>query len=251
LITTVSNAGFQPNIGVALELLDHIGPAADRLVFPALGAGGGIGLLRQHVAGQEGHPLEQRRLEFLDVGGDGVAVDAEVVDLAPDELDRVAARGIAGALQRPDHVFGGDRGAVVPERVLAHRHQHLGLVLVPAPFGQQAGLEGQVGVLVDIGIEHRLVIGLDGRVDRRRPGGRVPRRQRNVVGDGQDLLFLAAARQQQRTGKRRGGGSHPGRLQEAAARENVHREFPLGGWFRPAAPLFRERFRRSGRPAAI
>ena len=119
------------------------------------------------------------------------ALDLEVADLAPDELDRIAALRVARALQRPHHVLRRDRRAVVPESALAHRHQHLGLVLVPAPFGQQARLEGQIGFLIDVGVEHRLVDRLDGRIHRRWPGGRIPGRQRNVVGDGQDFVAPA------------------------------------------------------------
>ena len=52
---------------------------------------------------------------------------------------------LAGALERPDDVLGRERRAVVPDDALAHVHPDLGLVVVPAPVGQQAGLEREVG----------------------------------------------------------------------------------------------------------
>ena len=159
---------------IALELFHHVGAAADGLALPALGAGLGVRFLRQNISGQERHPFEQRRLEFFHVGRDFLAVDCEVADLAPDELDRISAIGIPGALQRPHHVFRRDGAAVVPESAFAHFHLDFGSVLVPAPLRQQAGLEGQVRVLVDIGIEHCFVEGLNGRVHGRRAGGRIP-----------------------------------------------------------------------------
>ena len=160
--------------GIAFELFHHVWAAADRLAFPALRPRFGVGLLRHDIARQESHPLEQRRLEFLDVRRDLLAIDLEVADLAPDELDRIAGLRVAGAFQRPHHILRRNRATVVPERILAHFHLDLGPVLVPAPFGQQARLEGQVRVLVDVGIEHGLVDRLDGRVNSRRAGGRIP-----------------------------------------------------------------------------
>ena len=209
---------LEPDERVALELFHHVGTAADRLRFESLRALGRISLLGKHVASEEGHPLEQRGLELLDVGGDDVTVDLEVADLAPDELDRVAGLGIARALQRPDDVLGRDRRAVVPEGSLAHRHLHFGPVLAPAPLGEQPRLEREVGLLVDVRIEHRLVDRLDRRVHCRWPGGRIPGRQRDVVGDRQNLAVLRQRRvgAEERADNRCGGG-RAARLQEAAA----------------------------------
>ena len=201
-----------------------VGAAADRFALPALRAGRRVGFLGQYVTREEGHPLEQRRFEFLDVGRDLLTVDLEVADLAPDELDRIAAVGIARALQRPHHVFRCNRAAVVPESAFAHFHLDLGLVLVPAPLRKQTGFEGEVGVLVDVRIEHRFVERLDGRIHCRRAGGRIPRWQRDVVRDGENLsrLCVGFGRNEQRIGKRRGQGRGSGRLQEAAARKRNH-----------------------------
>ena len=225
----VFRKGLEADKRIALEFLHHVRAAANRLALPALRAGLGVGLPGQYVAGQESHPLEQRWLEFLHVGRNLLAIDREVADLAPDELDRIAAVGVPGALERPHHVVRRNRAAVVPESAFAHFHFDPGLVLAPAPLGEQSRLEGQVRVLVDVGIEHGFIKRLDGRVHRRRPGGRIPRWQRDVVGDGEDFarLCVGIGRDEQRMGERRGQGRGTGRLQEAAARERIHGDSPF------------------------
>src|SRR5262249_61648748 len=109
--------------------------------------------------------------------------DLEVVDAGPNECDRVAAVRLGLALNRPDNVFRRQLRAVMPDYAFADVHPDLGLVVVPAPAGEQAGLEGEIGLLADILIEDRAVDRLDGRVDRRRPDLRVERWKVDVVGD--------------------------------------------------------------------
>ena len=78
----------------------------------------------------------------------------------------------------------------MPDDALAHVHPGLGLVVVPAPFRQQAGREGKIGVLPDILIVDRAIDRLDRRIDRRRPCRRIERRQVDVEGDRQLVAGL-------------------------------------------------------------
>ena len=201
LAAPVFRIGLEPQIGVALIGIDHVRAGADRLFLEALRPDFLEIGFRQHVAGEERHPLEQHRIVLLDVGGDLLAVDLEVVDAGPDERYRVAAVRLALALDRPHHVFGRQRRTVMPNDAFAHVHPNLALVVVPAPAGEQAGLEREVRLLADILIEDRPVDRLDGRVDRGRPGLRIERRQVDVVGDverGADGGAGKARRRQQR-----------------------------------------------------
>ena len=144
LAAPVVRVGLQPHEGVLLELVHHVGAGADRRLLEAVRADLLVIGFRQDVAGEERHPLEQDRVEAGRVGRDLVAVDLEVREVLPDELDRIAGRLLAGALQRPDHVLGREWRAVMPGHALAHRHVDLFLVVAPAPFGQQARTEGKV-----------------------------------------------------------------------------------------------------------
>ena len=134
LAAPVVRVGLEPHEGVALEFLDHVGAGADRRLLEAFGADLLVIGLRQDVAGQERHPLEIDRVELHDVAGDLVAVDLEVVDVLPDELDRVAGLLVAGALQRPDHVLGREGRAVMPGHAFAHRHHDLGACRRSSPI---------------------------------------------------------------------------------------------------------------------
>ena len=223
LAAPVVRVGLEAHEGVLLELVDHVGAGADRRLLEAFGADLLVIGLRQDVAGEERHPLEQRRVELDDVAGDLVAVDLEVADVLPDELDRVAGLFLAGALQRPDHVLGGERRAVMPGDAFAHRHHHLLVVVAPAPFGEQARREGQVGLLRDELVEHRLVDALDGRVDRRGPGRRVPGRQVDVVGDGQ----LACLRRGDLRHAERRHAERRGAVAQKFASVECHFRFPF------------------------
>ena len=167
LAAPVIGVGFEAHESVALVFLDHIGAGANRRGFEAFGADLSVIGFRQDIAGQERHPFEQGRIEFLDVAGDDVVGRDEIVDFRPDEIDRIAGLRIGGALQRPDDVFGGERRAVMPGRALAHFHFYFLVVVGPAPFGDEAGRERQIRFLRDILIEHRLIDALDRRVDRR------------------------------------------------------------------------------------
>src|ERR1700722_2145164 len=71
----------------------------------------------------------------------------------------------------------------MPNDTFAYVHPNLALVVVPAPGGEQAGLEGKIGLLPDILIKDGTVDRLDRWVDRGRPGLRIKRRQVDVVGD--------------------------------------------------------------------
>ena len=105
LAAPIIGIGLQTHKGIALELVDHVGPSAHRLGFEAFHANFFIIGLGHHIAGEEGHPLEQRRLKGQYIGGDLVAIDHEVADLRPDEGNRVAAIHLAGAFERPHHVI--------------------------------------------------------------------------------------------------------------------------------------------------
>src|SRR5271155_5272898 len=174
---------FEPQISVALVGVDHVGAGADRILLEAAWADLLVIGLRQHVAGEERHPLEDDGIVLLDVGGDALAVDLEVVDAGPDERYRVAAIGLARALDRPHDVFGRKRGAVMPDDIFADVHPDLALVVVPTPTGKQAGLERQIRFLTNILIEDRAIDRLDRRIDRRGPDVRVKGRDIDVVGD--------------------------------------------------------------------
>ena len=78
----------------------------------------------------------------------------------------------------------------MPDDALAHVHPGLRLVLVPAPFCQKAGREGEIGVLTDILIVDRAIDRLDRGIDRRRPRRRVERGQVDVEGDRQRVARL-------------------------------------------------------------
>ena len=141
LAAPVFRIGLEPQIGVALVGVDHVRAGADRLLLELLRADFLEISLRQHVAGEERHPLEDDRIVLLHVGGDALAIDLEVVDAGPDERHRVAAVRLGLALDRPHHVFGRERCAVMPNDTFAYVHPNLALVVVPAPGGEQAGLE--------------------------------------------------------------------------------------------------------------
>ena len=79
----------------------------------------------------------------------------------------------------------------MPEDAFTDSHRHLGLVVVEAPFGQQARLEAQVRRLADILIENGAVDRLNGRIDRRRATGRIEAGQIDVKGDCQRVGILA------------------------------------------------------------
>ena len=220
---------------------------------------------RQDIGREERHPLEQVRRILLDVAGDDVALRLQVRDRGPDEGDRVAGLGVGDALQVPDDILGGDRLAVLPPGALAHLHADLALVVGPAPFRQQAGAEAQIGILVDILIEHAFVDRHELGVDRGQAGRRVPGRQRHVIGDGQRVADRRRRRpvEQQRAeagGRARGAGG----VQELPAVENGHgllppeasdgrrtaiRSAPCGtpepGLARPSEPRRRDAFRIS------
>src|ERR1700722_5342089 len=209
LADPVFRIGLEAEIGVALVGVDHIGTGADRLLLEALRADLLEIGLGQDVAGKEGHPLEQVGHELLDVGGDAFAVDVEVVDAGPHERDRIAAIGLGLAFDRPNDIFRRKRRAVVPDHALAHVHPDFGLVVVPAPAGEQARLESQIGLLAHILIEDRAVDPLNGRVDRGRPDLRIERRKVNVVGDVErraDGRTRKALRNQQRANETAAGG---------------------------------------------
>ena len=183
LAAPVFRVGLEPQVGVALISVDHVGAGADRLFLEALGADLFVIGLGQHVAGEERHPLEEHRVVLLHVGGDAMAVDLEVVDAGPNERHRIAAFRVAFALDRPNDVFGRKRRAVVPDDILPHVHPNLGLVVVPAPAGEQAGFECQIGFLADVLIEYRAVDRLDRRIDRGGPDVGVEGRQVDVISD--------------------------------------------------------------------
>ena len=102
----------------------------------------------------------------------------------------------------------------MPLHALADGHEHLLLVVRPAPFGEQARLELEVGFLADELVEHRTVDRLDRRVHGRETGGRVPRRQVHVEGNG-DGAALGMGRGDSETLPQQ----HPGQaaLQQLAA----------------------------------
>ena len=181
---------------------------------------------RQDIGGQEGHPLEQVGHVLLDIAGDDVALALQIGDRRPDEGHRIPGLRIGDPLQVPDDVLRRHGLAVLPFCAFAHFHADSGLVVVgPAPFGQQAGPEAQVGILVDILIEHAFVDRHELRVDRRQAGRRVPGRQRHMVGDGQRVADggcrLAVEQQRAEAG---GGGRARGTgdVQELPAVEMGH-----------------------------
>ena len=119
----------------------------------------------------------------LHVRRDPMAVDLEIADRAPDELDRIAGLRVACALERPDNVFRREGRPVVPDDALAHIHPDLRLVVVPPPCGQKTGREGQVRLLPDRLIEDGAVDRLDRRIDRGGPDRRIERGKVDVEGD--------------------------------------------------------------------
>ena len=183
LAAPVFRVCLETQIRVAFVGIDHVGAGADRSFLKALRSDLFEVGLGQHVTGEERHPLEQHRIVLLHVGGDALAVDLEVVDAGPDKGHWIAAISLAFALDRPHHVFRGERAAVVPDDVFPHIHPDLALVVIPAPGGDQAGLEGEIGLLANVLIEDRAIDRLDGRIDRGRPDLRVEGRQVDVVGD--------------------------------------------------------------------
>lgn len=197
---------LEPHERIALVFLDHIGAGADGTCFEAFGADLCVIGLRQDVTGQERHPFEQRRVEFLDVAGDHIVGNRKITYLRPHEIDRIAGLGVRGALQRPDDVLGAEGRPVVPGHALAHLHLDLLVVVGPAPFGDQAGRERQVRLLGDVLVEHRLINALDRRIDRRGSGGRIPGRQVDVVGDRQRSRLGVGRTVRQTAGQRGGAG---------------------------------------------
>ena len=195
---------LQADIGVALELLDHIGAGTDGCRLEAFGTDAFVIGLGQDVAGQEIHPLEDRRVELGDIGDDLVALDAVVGQRAPDELDRAAGFGVGDAGQRPSHVFRRQRAAVMPGHAVTDGHPDLGLVVVPAPFGQDAGGGFQVGLLQDVLVEDRLIDALDRRVHSAWADGRIPGGQVDVIGDDQLFDGLGASGKSESAKRKRG-----------------------------------------------
>ena len=181
---------FQTEERIALILVHHVGAGADRLFLEPFRADLLVVGLRQNIAGQERHPFEDCRIELLDVGGDAIAVDLVVAETAPDELNRIAGLRVARALQRPNDVSRRKRRTVVPDDPFAHVHPGLGLVVVPAPFGQKPGSEGKVWILADVLIVDRPIDRLDGRIDRGGSNGRIERRKIDVIGDRQRVARL-------------------------------------------------------------
>lgn len=78
LAAPIVGVGLQTDEGVPLELFHHVGAGADGGGLEALGADLFVIGLGQDVAGEEIHPLEDRRVELGDVGNDLVALDPVV-----------------------------------------------------------------------------------------------------------------------------------------------------------------------------
>ncbi len=119
----------------------------------------------------------------------------------------------------------------MPGHAGADVHPHLGLVVVPAPGGEQPRLEREVRLLADELVEHRAIDRLDGRVHRRGTGGRVERRQVDVVGDGERVA---------RRGRGEAALGDHGRQERAGScRERLatvqcqHRSLPRSPWRSP------------------
>ena len=218
LRTPILRMRLEPQECVALEGVNLVRAGSDRRLLKTFGADLLEIGFRQHIAGEERHPLEQRRLEFQHIAGNGVAVDLVVADFRPDELDRIAAFRVGRARQRPDHVFRRHRRAVVPDRILANLHRHFRLIRVPAPFGQKTRLERQIRRLADIGVEDRLVDRLDGRIDRGHADRRIERRQIDIVGDGQGPGGGLGRGTEQTGGERQ--ACRTGQLKQRASRQN-------------------------------
>ena len=151
---------LQPQERVALIFVDHVGAGADRLLLEALRADLGVIGLRQHIAGEERHPLEDGRIEILDVGRDAIAFDLEIAERGPDEGDGVAALRVAGALDRPDDVLGRQRRAVVPDTPSRTSIQALVLSSFQPHLVSRPGSKREIDV--------------SGRYIDRRPSGRSP-----------------------------------------------------------------------------
>ncbi len=203
----VIGVGAQPDEGVALETLDHVGAGSDGRRLEALWADLLVVVPGQHIAGQEIHPLEDRRLEAQHVGSDAVAVDLEIADRGPDELDRVARLLSRGTFQRPHHILGRKGHTVMPCHAFAHIHPDLAVVLVPAPIRDQARLGAEIRRLADVAVEDGQIDALDRRVDRRGADRRVPAGQIHVIGDDQLVDVIPEGRKPGRTDReRRCGG---------------------------------------------
>ena len=253
-VAPIVRIGLQAHEGAALELVHHVGAGAHRLLLEARLADLLVVVRRQDVGGEERHPFEQVRRILLDVAGDDVALGLQVGDRGPDEGDGVAGLRVGDALQVPDDVLRRDRRAVRPFGALAHLHADFRLVLVPAPSGQQAGPEAQVGILVDILVEHAFVDRHELRVDRGQAGGRVPGRQRDVIGDGERVADggrRGMVEQQRAEAGRRAGGARG--VQELPAVEMGHGFLPCGFVLRVTGRLTRQlqpgRFPPSGASA--
>ena len=207
----VAGVRLQAHEGAALELLHHVRTGAHRLLLEAFPPDLLVVVGRQDVGGQERHPLEQIGHVLPDVAGDDVAIGLQIGDRRPDEGHRVPGLRIGDALQVPDDVLGRHRLAVLPGGAFAHHHADAGLVVAgPAPLGQQARPEAQVGVLVDVLVEHALVDGHELGVDRGQAGRRVPGRQRHVVGDGQRVADGGGRRAVEQQPAEAGGGGRAG-----------------------------------------
>jgi len=201
----------QLDVGAGDELLDQVSPRPDRLLLEAGGADLLVVLLRDRIAGEEGHPLEQIGDVLLDVAGNVVAFGLEASDARPDDrADRVACLRVGGAVQVPDDVLRRHGCAVAPEGAAAHFHLALGLVGVPAPLGEQAGLERRVVVLVDELVEDAFPERLQRRVHRRRAARRVPAGQGDVVGEDERVGRLAKRERREKRGERAYGGNSAG-----------------------------------------
>ena len=174
--------------GVALVFVDHIGARPDRLLLEAFGADLLVIGLGQDIAGQERHPHEEGRLVTHDVGGDPISLDFVIAGGRPDERYGIGAVLRPRAFERPHDVLGRERRPVVPFDVRANVHPKLGLVVVPAPRGQEARLEREVRHLPDILVEDGAIDGLDAWIDSGGTVRRIERRQVDVIGDGERVL---------------------------------------------------------------
>jgi hypothetical protein len=132
LVAPTMGIGLEPEEGVALILVDHIGARADRLLLEAFRADFLVIGLGQHVAGKERHPHEEGRLEADGVCSNPIAVDLVIAGGRPDEGNGIGAVFLAGALERPDDILRSQRRAVLPLDVLSNVHPELRLVVAPA-----------------------------------------------------------------------------------------------------------------------
>ena len=150
LTAPVMRIGRKAEIGVTFIGVHLVGAGANRILLKPVGTHFFIIGFRQHIAGEERHPFEQRRIIRHYVCGDAVAVHLVVGDFRPKELDRVAAFWVSRAGERPNHILRREGRAVMPSDVWPHVHPDFAAIGAPAPGGEQAGLEGEVAFLANI-----------------------------------------------------------------------------------------------------